>query len=245
MTLETRPGVTQKVLLLTPGAAPHGVLVMFPGGDGKGHFSERDGGVRLSRNFLLRAAPLFVGRGFVVAVVDAPSDQATGMSDRFRTRAAHTEDARKVVDRLGRQWPGPLVRVGTSRRTLSVAHLGVSLKEPRVAGLVFTASIGAPHRRFPLSLFDVLLEQITLPVLFVHHREDACEASRFEDAVRLRQRVTGSPRVDFVEVLGGDSRRPEPCQAMSPHGFLGREQDVVTVIGDWVLGKPVPSRVGQ
>ena len=59
-----------------------------------------------------------------------------------------------------------------------------------------------------------------------------------------RKRVTKSPKVDFIEVQGGDPPRSEPCEALSPHGFLGKEREVVAAITDWALGKPVPARIG-
>ncbi|MBI3997820.1 MAG: hypothetical protein HY355_02220 [Armatimonadetes bacterium] len=91
--------------------------------------------------------------------------------------------------------------------------------------------------RFPL-------ERITSPALFVHHRQDACQESPFDQAVRLRQRMTRSPRTDFIEVQGGDPPRSTPCEAMSPPGFLGKEREVVAAIADWIAGRPTPAQIG-
>ncbi len=243
VTLDTRPGVTLKVLLLTPSGSHEGTLLMFPGGDGKGHFTEREGKVRLSRNFLVRSSNLFVDQGFLVAIVDVPSDQAAGMSPQFRTSKEHTEDIQKVIHMLGEKWPGAIFLVGTSAGTISVANLAVTLKADRISGIVLTASIGMT-RGSRLSLMNLHLEKITLPVLFVHHREDGCWASSFNHALQLRDRMTGSSKTAFIEVLGGDPPRSEPCQAMSPHGFLGKEREVVRAITDWLTGKPVPEQIG-
>lgn len=148
VTLDTRPVVTMKVLLMTPEAPPKAVLVMFPGGDGKGHFTERAGGVRLSGNFLVRSSSLFVDQRFMVAIVDVPSDQAQGMTDHFRTSNEHTEDIRRIIDVLAQKWDKPIFLVGTSRGTLSVAHLGVSLQDHRIGGIVwrmpYTSKSGSP-----------------------------------------------------------------------------------------------------
>ncbi len=248
VTLETRPGVTLKVLLRFPNNAPKAALVLFPGGQGEGHFSERNGQIRVGNNFLTRTSPLFVERRFAVAIIDAPSDQAGGMSDQFRTGKEHIQDIKKVIDLVDQKWPGPLYLVGTSRGTVSVAHLGAALQDPRISGIVLTSSIGAsrPSRldRLPLSLFDIPMDNITLPVLFVHHRNDGCWASNYADALRLRKRITKSPKVDFIEVQGGAPARSEPCEAMSPHGYLGKEREVVTAITDWIASKPVPNQIG-
>ena len=170
------------------------------------------------------------------------------MSDQFRTGKNHVTDIRKVLDFVAGKWPGPIFPAGTSRGTVSVAHLATALQDQRVSGIVLTSSIGAsrPSRTdgLPRSLFDIPLDNITIPVLFVHHKEDGCWASTYADAVRLRKRVTKSLKVDFIEVQGGDPPQSEPCEAKSQHGYLGKEREVVSAITDWILGKPVPAQIG-
>ncbi len=243
VTLETRPGVTVKVLIMASGGPSKGTLLMFPGGDGANHFSERGGKISLSKNFLARSSDQFVEQGFVVAIVDVPSDQAYGMSDQFRVGKEHAEDVKKIIDLLDQKLPRPIFFVGTSRGTISVAHLGAALKDQRLGGIILTSSMGA-SRGAGWSLFNLPLENIALPVLFVHHREDGCWASRFNDALQLQSRMSGSPRTQFIEVLGGDPPRSEPCEAMSAHGFLGKEREVVKAITDWIQGKPAQERIG-
>ena len=43
MTIPTRPDVTVKVLIMASAGSPKGTLLMFPGGNGANHFSERGG----------------------------------------------------------------------------------------------------------------------------------------------------------------------------------------------------------
>lgn len=243
MQLTTRPGVTVKILIMTPDSPSKGTLLLFPGGSGANHFSERGGKVRLGNNFLVRASDLFVERGFGVAIVDVPSDQAYGMSDQFRTSKEHAEDIQKLLGQLEPKLPKPIYLVGTSRGTLSAAHLAISFKEQRLGGVVLTSSIGA-SKGGGMSLFNLPLEEITLPVLFVHHREDGCWAARFNDALLARERMKGSPRTQFIEVSGGDAPRSQPCEALSYHGYLGKEREVVTAITDWIQGKPVVEKIG-
>lgn len=234
----TRQGVTTKVLLNIPATPPKAVLIMFPGGDGANMFREKDGQVHLGRNFLVRTSPKFVAQGLAVAIVDAPSDQPNGMSAGFRNSPEHTQDIRKVIDFMDAQGFKPLYLVGTSRGTLSVAYLGTELQDSRIKGLVLTSTIGQSVGGLPLS-------RIKVPVLLVHHRDDGCKVCPFQEAVGLKSKLSGSPRVDFVEVQGGDPPQSGPCQAMSHHGFLGREDQVVQVIADWISGKPVPAQIGN
>lgn len=245
VSLETRPGVSVMVLIMTPTDPPSGTVLMFPGGDGKGHFGKQGSRVRLGGNFLVRSAPLFVEQGLVVAIVDTPSDQPNGMSDRWRTGKEHAEDTRKILEFVGKG-SGPVAWVGASRGTLSAAYLATELADPRITGLVLTSSMSQPDPRNRwMTVGDLPLERITVPVLFVHHKSDTCTATPIAAARGLITRLKKSPRIEFVEVQGGDPPRSEPCQALSAHGFLGKEREVVAAISAWVKGQPVPKEIGN
>ena len=162
LSVPTRPGVTVRVLLVTPAGEPSATLLMFPGGFGNNHFPERDGRIVLSENFLVLTASL-----------------------------------------------------GDSGRGPSSA----------------------------VTVYDAPLKRITVPVLVVHHQQDACRASSFGAATGLPAALSGSAKVDFVAVEGGDPPRSAPCEALAAHGYLGRERGVVGVIADWIAGKPVPKQL--
>ena len=245
VSVSTRSGVTVRVMLTAPASEPSAVLLMFPGGLGVNHFRESDGRVVPGGNFLVRTAKHFAARGILVAVIDTPSDQTQGMDDAFRMGKAHMEDVTKILEKLEAKTPAPIYLAGTSRGSLSVAALGPAIKDPSVKGLVLTTSLGDPGRgRNPsATVFDAPLKRITLPVLVVHHREDACWASSFSAATRIPAALSGSAKVDFVAVSGGDPPRSEPCEAFAAHGFVGRELLVVGVIADWIAGKPVPKEL--
>ena len=86
--IPTRPGVTPPALLVMPSQPPVGSVILFAGGDGQ--LGLTDGGMHWgSDNFLVRARGLFADRGFLVAVVDAPSDRGDRGLAQFRTSAAH------------------------------------------------------------------------------------------------------------------------------------------------------------
>jgi predicted dienelactone hydrolase len=238
--ISTRPGVTVQVLLNTPATPPKGIVVMFPGGGGAAMFKGKGGQIHLGRNFLVRTSPKFVQQGWAVAIVDAPSDQANGMSDWFRNSPEHVQDIRKVIDYLDSRGLKPLYLVGTSRGTLSVAYLGIELQDPRVKGLVLTSTLGGSQ-----FVGGLPLDRIRLRVLLVHHRDDGCKVCPFQEAVALKGKLSGSPKVDFVEVQGGSPPQSGPCRTLSYHGFLGREDQVVQVMADWLAGKQVPAQIGN
>src|SRR4051812_23225325 len=93
----TRPGVSQRLLVLSP-QAPKAAVVLFAGGHGglhiylNGSFNWGEG------NFLVRTRQLFAGHDLLVVVVDAPSDrQGPPFLSGYRQRPEHAADIKAVV----------------------------------------------------------------------------------------------------------------------------------------------------
>ncbi|MGH6693311.1 MAG: alpha/beta hydrolase [Gammaproteobacteria bacterium] len=238
VTLASREGVTQSFLLSSPPAGKaRAVAILFAGGAGKVDLERESARALLDRgNFLVRSRRLFAGQGIAAAVVDAPSDQPRGMEDDFRLGAAHAADAGRVVADLRSRFPGlPVFLVGTSRGAISAAAAGKRLG-PGVDGVVLTATVFLASRRQPgLSGFD--FASFPTPLLLVHHVDDGCEYSPHSAAKRL------ADRYPLVSVSGGPPAQSKPCEAMSPHGFLGREVDTVDAIAKWMLKQPYPREI--
>jgi len=234
VTLQTRPGVTQSYFLTRVPGDPQAVAVLFPGGDGSIRLRTEDGRARFSpNNFLVRSRAEFVNRGVAAAIVDAPSDQQSEMDDTFRLGEQHHTDITAVVADLRKRLPGvPLFLVGTSRGTVSAAALGRRL-DSAVDGTVLTATLfraGRGMGQQGLSGFD--FPTIKSPLLFAHHRHDGCAHTPYGDAARL------ADKYPLVSVSGGLPAKSAPCEALSEHGFLGREAGTVEAIVNWMLKKP-------
>lgn len=242
ISLNTRPGVTVRIFLMTPATAPKAVFLFLLGGEGQ----LVDSVGRARGMFLPRRSREIVDEGFVSAALDVPSDQAFGMGDRFRISKEHLEDINQAINFLSSKWPIPIFVLGISRGTLSAAHVASSLKHPSIQGIVLASSLTGriPGPGNEVSLFDLPLENATMPVLIIHHRDDGCRTTSFNDALRLPERFRGSPKVTFIEVLGGEPPRSEPCLLFSPHGFFGKEREVIAAVIAWSLGKPVRVRIG-
>ncbi|HEY7655373.1 MAG TPA: alpha/beta hydrolase [Burkholderiales bacterium] len=236
--LATREGVTQPYLLSAPAAGKaRAAAILFPGGAGKVDLEREAGRPVLDRgNFLVRSRRLFTASGIVAAVMDAPSDWSRGLEDDFRLGAAHAEDVGRVVADLRARFPGlPVFLVGTSRGTISAASAARRLGK-RVDGAVLTATLFLAGRRGPgLSGFD--FSAIPVPLLFVHHVDDECAFTPFSGAKRL------ADRYPLIAVTGGSPAQSKPCEAMSAHGFLGREADTVDAIARWMLKQPYPREI--
>ncbi len=234
--LPTRPNVIQKILIVRPETKPGGALILFPGGGGAKTIKKRGaGGYRINRNFLVRSAYLFARAGFAGVIVDAPSDYSGGMSDEFRQSKEHMKDVSGIVDYLAKQGYENILLAGTSRGTLSAGYLAAAMKDSRIKGVVLTSSMG--------DISALPLAQIKLPTLFVHHMSDECGVTEYSDAVGNYNSLASSPRKHFLSVSGGDTPQSRACGALSEHGYLGVEKEVVQAIADWSAGKTIPDRI--
>lgn len=231
--LPTRPGVTQRLLVLAP-EAPKAVVVLFPGGHG-GLQIAADGSLGWGgNNFLVRSRNLFAARGLVAIVVDAPSDrQAPLFLTGFRQSAEHAEDIRAVVAWARRRWSLPVWLVGTSRGTQSAA--AVAVQSPGADGpdgLVLTSTILSDRKSVPVPALP--LEKLRIPVLVVHHEEDGCSHCAFSGTAALMRKLENAPRKALLPFRGGVDQG-DPCEALAHHGYNGIEPAVVNAIADWIL----------
>ncbi len=233
----TRGDVRQPFLLATvAGARPRAVALMFPGGPGVVDLPADVDRLERGSYFFLRARDLFRDREVAVAILDAPTDHADGMYDDFRTGREHVEDVAAVLKELRARFPGAKVfLVGTSRGTVSVAHLGRALGTA-VDGVVLASTVLSGHAR-SLSLRGFDFGAIAAPILFVHHAADGCWACPYAPAAEL------GASYPLVTVRGGLAARSEDCGPLSAHGYYGKEAETVAAIKSWMLGRPYPRLV--
>ena len=230
--LPTREGVTTTVFW-EPAHDAHATLLLFPGGDGG--FGRVEDGVATSRNFLVRIAPLLVGKGFNVAIFGRPSDsQALDYADRVAE--PHVADMRHVLDALRARSPAPIWALGTSRGTISATAAAIRLPGS-LAGLVLTSSVVHPKK--PGAVPGQDLAAIRLPVLVLHHARDACPVCRPDELPSILRGLTRASVKKLVLVDGGHDPTGDVCAALHWHGFIGMEPEAAGLIADWVR-HPIP-----
>lgn len=84
------------------------------------------------------------------------------------------------------------------------------------------------------SVNRVRLKDIRVPTLLVHHKRDDCGVTPYEYAVDLMKSLKHVPKCDLLTFEGGDLPRSDPCEALSYHGFLGLDAEVVAAISSWI-----------
>lgn len=235
-TLDVRPGVTMKMMILEPNSNPKGVLVLYAGGVGTlelGSFfgNPTIGNKSYATNFLVRVREKFVDSGYVAILPDVPSDRAK-MDYIYRLGNDQIIDARATISFLKKRYKVPIWLVGTSASSLTVAHSAADLSD-QISGIILTASVTrvpsnyAVYSAFPEGTASTNLSTLKIPALVITNSEDACNLSPPGDTELIKNRLTASPRVATKYFSGGDSPRSGPCDALSRHGFLGIENDVI------------------
>ena len=231
--IPTRPGATQRFLIITPDK-PKAAVILFAGGDG-GLTLEADGRIpKLAGNFLVRSRQQFADQGLTTVVIDAPSDrQSPPYLSGSRQTAEHISDVKAVIAWLREQAKIPVWLIGTSRGTQSAAYIATQLPlaEGGADGIVLTSSIVRDQRSRAVP--EMALDRVRIPVLVAHHRQDGCRVCLFADVPPVLERLTATPRKELMAFDGG-ILVGDPCEARAYHGFNGIECEVVNAIAAWI-----------
>jgi hypothetical protein len=233
--LPTRPGVTQRFLVLTP-PDPQAAVILFAGGHG-GLQMRPDGSVLWGKgNFLVRTREAFARRSLRVVLIDAPSDhQSEPFLSGFRQTPEHTADVKAVIAWLREQARLPVWLIGTSRGTQSAAFVATSLVGgDGPDGVVLTSSVlNDPRSR---AVPEMPVDRLRIPVLVVHHEGDVCRVCAYRDVGTLMDKLAPVTSKALLTFKGGDNRG-DPCEAFAYHGYNGIEEEVVGKIAAWILAK--------
>ncbi|CAN7677762.1 alpha/beta hydrolase [Pseudoduganella sp. LjRoot289] len=206
-------------------------VVLYSGGNG-GYGQVGADGWPGSQNFLVRAARLFAAQPFNVVLVGLAPDLRE-LDGRARLGDSHAQDNQAIFKAIKAKSAAPLWLVGTSMGTISVAAAAIrDGAAGDVAGIVLTSTVTAYKREGAVPTQDI--GKIKVPVLVVHHQQDACGICRPWEAKTLASRLGGAPVTKTMLVDGGSEPGGDVCGALHYHGFIGMEQQAVDLIANWI-----------
>jgi hypothetical protein len=228
-------------------ANPVGSVILLAGGHGKLDISA-DGKIAWGRgNQLVRTRALYAKAGFATLVPDIAPDHKTrgGVVAGYRVSPAHAQDLGAMVQHL-RAIKAPVVMIGTSRGSISTGNALVRLKgAPRPdAAVVTSAFLAADPKDFSVrkSAGDDP-KRLDLPMLVVEHKQDGCPATAPSTVAPFKAWYEqGGRKLDVIWMEGGDPPTGDPCEAFSPHGFVGLDQQVVTAVTGWIKTRNLAAR---
>lgn len=233
--LPSRPGVKQRVMVETPAGQPtEATLVLLMGGNGQlGIYP--NGSLQRDSHFLARVRGLLTAHGHVVVLVDAPSDRRDLGGD-FRESTEHAADLGAVIAHARKAFGKPVWLVGHSRGTHSAVTAAARLTgDAAPDGIVLAASI-LDSSRLSSAMATPLQESsvgtLRLPVLVLHHTQDACQVSPASKLPELQAKLpAASSRVITYE---GGTSRGALCEVQAFHSFNGIEQQVVDDLSAYI-----------
>lgn len=189
----------------------------------------------MGRNFLVRSAPLFYERDITTIVMGKPGsrDLNDGVA---RTSKQHAEDILAVVEFATEKFGKPVWLIGTSRGTQSAVAAKLHDERNLIKGLVLSASMLGTQRS-EVSILNLDLKKITVPVYISHHSKDECYNTSPKDISRLVKALSNSQAVEVKLIEGGHSPSERTCGPVHWHGYINAEPETVDGIAAWVKSK--------
>jgi dienelactone hydrolase len=237
--IESR-GQKIRAILIVP-ANPAASVILLAGGHGKLDISPTGKIGWGAKNQLVRTRADYAKAGYAVLVPDIAPDMktASGVVQRYRASKAYAQDLGAAVQYM-RKIKNPVVMIGTSRGSLSVAnalgHLTDKTMRPDAAVLTsaFLASTGA-HGFQVRKLVHDNAASLNLPTLVVQHRKDGCAHTSPSNVEPFKAWYEKNGRkLDVIWMEGGLPPKSDACNALSPHGFYGLDDKVVSSISGWI-----------
>jgi hypothetical protein len=226
----TRPSISVKAIVTTPEKAV-GQVILLPGGGGDIglNASGQITAPQMADNFTVRTRSMFVAAGYTTIVLDVASDVTNLISPTSRDSIANNrDDVVAVAATLKKESKLPLWVVGTSASSWRLVLMTHKLQsEAGISGIVLTGTVVGKSE-----MYWKAVEQITVPVLVVHHRKDACFYSKPE-AIQPLVDALKAPVKKVVWIEDGNSQG-DPCHEWAYHGFNGKEADAVGSILSWM-----------
>ena len=236
VSLKTRPGATQAMLLWEPRQSnPETVILLIPGEPGNIGLSLKDGRIEAEIPYLFSdQRKVLLQKGFAVAVIDAPSDQAN-MTQEYRASSNHAVDLEAVVREIRLRFPrARLVVMAHSRGTISAGYILQNLTDHVSSAILFSGLYQASPSNAPSALAGPGLSKVNwashgVPLLLVHHKRDSCLVAPFAAAA--------ATKIQMIAVDGAvDADGESPCGPSTNHWFAGMESAMGQEVINWLSG---------
>ena len=231
--LPSRPGADTQFFYQGV-SKPDAQVILFEGGSGQ--VTGRNAG------FVQKTRKQFAEQNLSYAMFARPSNfgshegEAPQVFGKYRVSEDHIRDVDLIIAWLRAKSPAPVWLAGVSAGTVSIGWLGTRVHEP-VAGLVFSSSVvGGPRRVGTLGL-----ENIHIPTLITHHRNDGC--ARFHDPRMVpvfTKLLPPDTKREIVFFEGGTNVGMDPCKQQTFHTYNGIEDKVVAVIVQFIKQNSPP-----
>jgi pimeloyl-ACP methyl ester carboxylesterase len=165
---------------------------------------------------------------FNVVIFDNPTVLAQATKYTYpssRRSLDHLVRVDSVVNHYQKLLGKPIWLMGHSNGAASITEYYKKLqkdnKQTAISGMVYSGSIHGPDFG-PNTL---------LPVLFLHHEKDGCDAATWQQAQKVFQKLiaNGNTKSEFSFVKGGEIEPKDPCLS-GLHMYFGAEKEAADLI---------------
>ena len=210
--------------LLIEASKPRALVLLFPGGGGTAGISE-NGSIR-SKHTFIRSISLWSHYGIDAVLVDTPYDLGDLRRGNLRGRKDHLTRVDEVVTFYKNKFNLPIWIFGHSMGSSTATYYANEIDQTKknlagiiIAGTIHTASLD---------------DEVTLPVLAIHHQYDACAGTPVSASSKIIE-GRSSNLVSKLELIEGGVTEGEVCQSFAFHGFNQTEAEFVKRAASFIL----------
>jgi len=210
--------------LLIETLKPRALVLLFPGGGGMAGIF--DNGSVKSKHTFIRSIDLWAQYGIDAVLVDTPYDLGDQKRGNLRSRKDHLTRVDEVVNLYKAKLKLPIWIFGHSMGSSTATYYANEIDQTKnnLAGIIIAGTIRTAS----------LDDEVILPVLAIHHQNDACSGSPVNASNRI---IDGrSPKlVSKLELIEGGISEGDVCQSFAYHGFNQTEAEFVKRAANFIL----------
>ena len=217
---------------------PNGkALLVFPGWPGIPRIEEVMGrpSFMYLQEHVQEMAPTLHAAGITTVTVDCPTDQwgargfnPTACDDNYRSSPQHAEDVAALIAQLkSRKALQHITIMGHSYGAVSSHWLSLRLNRGEIQNAIHSASQtiagSGPYRNYASSMSRFPHAEVSVPYVYLHHRDDLCSFTPYSYAKKHAQEGR------LITVLGGN-KWTAPCGKASYHGYSDRRAQLADAL---------------
>ena len=204
------------------------VLIHIPGGEGVVGLTPNKPGLETFRSKILTplSDPSMTSGSISAVLFDSPYPMArTSAYPASRASPDHLRRIESVVAFYKERFGKPVWLMGHSNGSISVAEF-IHTRSSVLGGAIFAGS----RKELKVS------PATALPILFLHHKHDACVDTDYRSARSAFDAVKSSrmTNVAFVTLEGGSSLPGNECHTGGYHSFFGDEASAYRAIDEFI-----------
>ena len=236
-------GQNIRVVLLKPQDVAKGSVILLAGGNGRLDITPAGEMTKLTGNQLVRTRGKYRAKGYHTLVPDLAPDMKVGNDDvlsGYRVSLNYAKDIGAMVRYLRAHGAEPVVVIGTSRGSGGAANAVAKLTNTRRPdAVIYTSAFLKLDCSDIINLWCLTSDQpelLDLPTLVMWHVADECPVTPPSAVPPFRTWWESGTERRLVRrsFTGGVAPQSGPCEAKSPHGFWGLDQQVVDAATAWI-----------